>query len=188
MSRLQRTLASSDDEDEEEVIPPTAPGGGSLEESPTEMLPTEQSVAEDMSALQLPGVGHQPQSTSLANLLSAAAALVAELVMDKPERRWHHWESGKPTRRRQPNSMRGKQVRETAAIMSAERETAPAKSDSPPPPRSESNLQRQVWVVAGTRQLGESGAKQEEKELLEICAALAGSQQPRTSTGWRQEQ
>ncbi|CAM9439979.1 unnamed protein product [Lampetra fluviatilis] len=55
------------------------------------MLPVEQSAVEGMSALQPPGVGCQPRSTHLADLLSAAAALVAEMVMDEAEGEMAPW-------------------------------------------------------------------------------------------------
>ncbi|CAN0025723.1 unnamed protein product [Lampetra fluviatilis] len=54
--------------------------------------------------------------------------------------------------------------------------------------QARSNLRWRDGVVACTKRMVESGAKQEEKELPAVCVSLAGSQWARTGAKWRQEQ
>ncbi|CAM9646975.1 unnamed protein product [Lampetra planeri] len=76
---------STDDEDDGEMIPQTAPGTGSPEKNPEEALPAEQHEEDCTSALRPPAGGRPLRSTSLADLLFAAAALVAKIKMEEPD-------------------------------------------------------------------------------------------------------
>ncbi|CAM9562174.1 unnamed protein product [Lampetra fluviatilis] len=67
------------------MIPQTAPGTGSPEKNPEEALPAEQREEDCTSALRPPAGGRPLRSTSLADLLFAAAALVAKIKMEEPD-------------------------------------------------------------------------------------------------------
>ncbi|CAM9862397.1 unnamed protein product [Lampetra planeri] len=79
------TVVSSDEEDGGKVIPQTALGPGTTENNPEEALPAEQWKEGCDSTLRPSGGGRRIQNACLADLLSAAAALVVEMDVEELE-------------------------------------------------------------------------------------------------------
>ncbi|CAN0031968.1 unnamed protein product [Lampetra planeri] len=79
--RKTLTVVSLDEEDGGELIPQKGPGPGSPEANPEEAVPAE--VCD--SALRPSGRRRRIRSTYLADLLSVAVALVAEIELEQPE-------------------------------------------------------------------------------------------------------
>ncbi|CAN0103000.1 unnamed protein product [Lampetra planeri] len=76
---------SSDKEDSGGVVPQTAPGVATPEKLQEAALPVEQREETDVSALPSSGGERRMRNARLADLLYAAAALLAELDMEQPE-------------------------------------------------------------------------------------------------------
>ncbi|CAN0224060.1 unnamed protein product [Lampetra planeri] len=81
--RKTLTVVSLDEEDGGEVILQIALGPGTPENHPEEALPAEQREKNCDSTLRPLGGGRRIRNTHLADLLSAAAALVAEMDMEE---------------------------------------------------------------------------------------------------------
>ncbi|CAN0414182.1 unnamed protein product [Lampetra fluviatilis] len=152
MRKKLLAMVSSDEEDSGEVIPQTAPGTATLENFPEVAFPAEQQEVTNVSMLPSSGRECRMCSARLANLLSAAAALVAELDMEEPEE-----DAGVQELRPDSSATVGCRAREArelqparaAAILPAGRRTTPTKLDLPQNSRGEvPSLKKQLPFMA----------------------------------------